>query len=94
MDQPFSALAKELFERQKYPDALENGTAKAIDLPYDVTGWTLPLQMGVSVDAVSDPLEKDARALLTKIDKVELPEASVDGCGHDVCGEPQGQCIV
>ena len=24
MDQPFSALAKELFERQRYPDALEN----------------------------------------------------------------------
>ena len=33
MDQPFSALAKELFERQRYPDALENGTSKAIDLP-------------------------------------------------------------
>jgi hypothetical protein len=81
MDQPFSALAKELFERQKYPDALENGTSKAIDLPYDVTGWTLPLQMGVSVDAVTDPLGADERALLTKIDKVELPEASVEGAG-------------
>ncbi len=81
MDQPFSALAKELFERQKYPDALENGTAKAIDLPYDVTGWTLPLQMGVSADAVTDPLGGDERALLTKIDKVALPEASVDGAG-------------
>jgi len=81
MDQPFSALAKELFERQRYPDALENGTAKAIDLPYDVTGWTLPLQMGVTVDAVSDPLRADQRALLTKIDKVDQPEASVDGTG-------------
>src|ERR1700728_2386992 len=36
MDQPYSAMAKELFERQHYPDALENGTSKAIDLPYDV----------------------------------------------------------
>jgi hypothetical protein len=81
MDQPFSALAKELFERQKYPDALENGTSKAIDLPYDVTGWTLPLQMGVDVDAVTDPLTADQRAKLTKIDAVKLPAASVDGAG-------------
>ena len=81
MDQPFSALAKELFERQRYPDALENGTSKAIDLPYDVTGWTLPLQMGVNVDAVSDPLGPDERGLLAKIDKVQLPEVSVEGAG-------------
>ena len=81
MDQPFSALAKELFERQKYPDALQNGTAKSIDLPYDVTGWTLPLQMGVNVDEVTDPLAVDERAMLTKVDKVALPEASIDGTG-------------
>jgi Zinc carboxypeptidase len=81
MDQPFSALAKELFERQRYPDALENGTAKAIDLPYDVTGWTLPLQMGVSVDTVTDPLEAGQRALLTKVTTVELPEAAIEGTG-------------
>jgi hypothetical protein len=81
MDQPFSALAKELFERQKYPDALQNGTAKSIDLPYDVTGWTLPLQMGVNVDEVTDPLAADERAMLTKVDKVALPEASIDGTG-------------
>lgn len=81
MDQPFAPLAKELFERQKYPDALANGTSKAIDLPYDVTGWTLPLQMGVTVDAVTDPLTADQRALFAKIDKVAAPEATVDGTG-------------
>jgi hypothetical protein len=81
MDQPFSALAKELFERQTYPDALQNGTAKSIDLPYDVTGWTLPLQMGVNVDEVTDPLAADERAMLTKIDRAALPEVSIDGIG-------------
>jgi hypothetical protein len=81
MDQPFSALAKEMFERQHYPDALANGTSKAIDLPYDVTGWTLPLQMGVSVDEVTDPLTADERALTAKIEKAELPDASVEGVG-------------
>lgn len=81
MDQPFSPLAKELFERQRYPDAISLGTSKAVDLPYDVTGWTLPLQMGVNVDAVTDPLGADERALMTRIDKVELPAASVEGAG-------------
>jgi hypothetical protein len=81
MDQPFSSLAKELFERQKYPDALENGTSKSVDLPYDVTGWTLPLQMGVSVDAVTDPLTAEQRAKITRIDAVKLPAATVDGAG-------------
>lgn len=81
MDQPFSAMAKELFERQKYPDALENGTSKAIDLPYDVTGWTLPLQMGVNVDAVTDPLKSEQRSLLAKIDKATAPAASIFGTG-------------
>jgi Zinc carboxypeptidase len=81
MDQAFSAMAKELFERQKYPDALENGTSKAIDLPYDVTGWTLPLQMGVNVDTVTDPLGADQRGMLTKIDKAEAPAAGVEGSG-------------
>ncbi len=39
-----------LFERQKYPERLNaNGEA---EVPYDVAGWTLPLQMGVSADAV------------------------------------------
>ena len=79
MDQPYSSLAKELFERQRYPDALENGTSKAVDLPYDVTGWTLSLQMGVDVDAVTDPLEADQRAQLTKVDAVQLPDATIDG---------------
>jgi hypothetical protein len=81
MDQAFSPMAKELFERQKYPDEIEAGTSKAVDLPYDVTGWTLPLQMGVSVDAVTDPVTADQRAMLTKLDKAEAPAASIEGAG-------------
>jgi len=46
-----------------------------------VTGWTLPLQMGVDADAVTDPLDADQRALLTKVDAVQLPDATIDGAG-------------
>ena len=39
-----------LFEKQVYPQRLNsNGEA---EIPYDVAGWTLPLQMGVEYDAV------------------------------------------
>ena len=81
MDQPFSGLAKEVFERQRYPDEIELGTSKAVDLPYDVTGWTLPLQMGVSVDAMSDPLTAEQRGLLQPVAAVTLPAAEVAGGG-------------
>ena len=39
-----------LFEKQIYPERLNpNGEA---EVPYDVAGWTLPLQMGVEYDAL------------------------------------------
>jgi Zinc carboxypeptidase len=50
MDQPFAGLVKELFEPQVYPPLTQR--------PYDVTGWTLPMQMGVEVHPVTAPLSK------------------------------------
>src|SRR6202000_2439643 len=81
MNQPFSAMAKELLERQVYPAAATGATAAGAHLPYDITGWTLPLQMGVSVDAVSDPLTSEQRALLTKVAAVQLTAGDVIGEG-------------
>jgi hypothetical protein len=45
--QPYRANVKCLFEPQKYPDrrVYPGGPAEA---PYDVAGWTLPMQMGVN----------------------------------------------
>ncbi len=50
-------------------------------LPYDVTGWTLPMQMGVDVVAVSEPVTADARKALRKIDKLDEVPGKVEGSG-------------
>lgn len=81
MDQPFAAMAKELFERQVYPAAATGSTAAGAHLPYDITGWTLPLQMGVAVDAISDPITPEQRSALMKIAEVKLPAQPVTGEG-------------
>ena len=48
VDQPQRNNVLSLFEKQVYPQRLlPNGDAEA---PYDVAGWTLPLQMGVEYD--------------------------------------------
>ena len=80
MDQPFSPLVKELFEAQQYPDLREtpNGPPK---LPYDVTGWTLSMQMDVQVAPVLQPVSTADRAALEKIEKFAPPAGSVTGTG-------------
>ena len=80
MDQPFSPLVKELFEAQQYPELRESPNGAPIR-PYDVAGWTLPMQMDVKVDAVTEPVSQTQRARLSKIEKFTWPSGSVSGSG-------------
>ncbi|MBL8232670.1 MAG: hypothetical protein JNL98_29500, partial [Bryobacterales bacterium] len=57
MSQPYRAFAKDLLEKQTYP--VQRGAGGTIERPYDVTGWTLPMQMGV--DAVEVASRFDAK---------------------------------
>ena len=50
VNQPQKNNVLSLFEKQVYPNRLNaNGEA---EVPYDVAGWTLPLQMGVEADPI------------------------------------------
>jgi hypothetical protein len=80
MDQPFAPLVKELFEPQRYPDLRETPNGPPIR-PYDVAGWTLPMQMGVEVAPVLMPVAAEQRAGLQPIQEVTPPEGGVQGTG-------------
>ena len=63
MNQPFAELARQLLEVQVYPDLREYPDGPP-DQPYDAAGWTLPLQMGVTVVEARTPLSNEAKAVL------------------------------
>ncbi len=70
--QPYGPFAKTMLEKQVYPDLREypGGPPKR---PYDVTGHTLWMLMGVRVDSVDAPFE----AALELVDSVEPVPAAV-----------------
>jgi hypothetical protein len=53
--QPFRGYLVDLMEPQKYPE-LKTGANGPTKRPYDIAGWTLPMQMGVQVDRVDSRL--------------------------------------
>jgi len=63
--QPQRTNVQALFEPQIYPNRL-NGVGEA-ERPYDVTGWTLPMQMGIDAPAVMAIQETSAEPRLSLI---------------------------
>jgi hypothetical protein len=59
-DQEFAAMAREVLDVQHYPD-LRQYPGGPPERPYDAAGWTLPMQMGVTVAAVATPLTAGQR---------------------------------
>src|SRR5438477_1856270 len=65
LNQPYRQNVLALFEPQIYPDRT-TATGEA-ERPYDVAGWTLPMQMGVDAPAVMAISEAPAERKLTLI---------------------------
>ena len=82
MDQPYRAHAKDLLEVQHFP-RMEQYPGGPPERPYDVAGWTLPLQMGVSIFEFREPLlvqttpVTDADARVRCVSRGSIADASV-----------------
>ncbi|MFL6336003.1 MAG: M14 family zinc carboxypeptidase [Pyrinomonadaceae bacterium] len=83
--QPYRSNVQALFERQDYPDRLAGG---APERPYDVAGWTLPMQMGVEAYPVQSIREPEPERRLTRV-------GSGDQVRHDlglnIALDPEGE---
>jgi hypothetical protein len=75
--QPYRTHVKDMLERQVYPTRLTAGGRA--EPPYDVAGWTLPLQMGVRVVEVAEPLKVEAE----RLDTIEAPKGGIDRTSSD-----------
>lgn len=73
MDQEFAEVVRQVMDVQRYPDLRESPDGP-LEQPYDAAGWTLPLQMGVSVRALSTPIGSELRAAMKPLG-AELPAA-------------------
>jgi hypothetical protein len=88
MDQEFAELARQLLERQEYPDLREypNGPPEQ---PYDAAGWSLPLQMDVNVVEVRQPLGDELKRAMAMVQgslaaPADAPDAPLGS--HPVAG--------
>jgi len=75
LTQPYRAYVKTLMERQSYP-ARRTSPNGAPERPYDVAGWTLPLQMGATVVTIERRFEPPS---LTRVTAPAITPGSVWG---------------
>ena len=76
MAQPFRPFVKDIMEPQHYPDIRAFPGGPPVP-PYDVAGWTLPLQMGVASVMVKTKFD----ASLTPVIRAEPPSPEIAGGG-------------
>jgi len=73
--QSFRPYLTDLLEKQEYPTRLLYPGGPP-DTPYDLAGWTLPIQMGVTVDRIDDSFDATTDEIT---ELVTLEESTIDG---------------
>jgi hypothetical protein len=74
MAQPFRAFVKDMLEKQVYPPGPRG------ERPYDVTGWTLPMQMGVKAEEIASAFT----AKLERVTAFPAPPGRLEKSGNPV----------
>ena len=81
LDQPYRSFIKIMMEIQHYPGIKHVVNGPIIE-PYDASGWTMPLQMGVKSFALNNSLEG---VKLTRVKNLTFPEEKISGEGNYYC---------
>ena len=87
LNQVFGRYAKDLLERQTYPEVRPT-PASPPEAPYDVTAWSLGMQMGVETLFLKDPVP--ASAGLSRVDGTARVPGSVKGSGPQYAFDYRG----
>jgi hypothetical protein len=67
MTQVFARYAKDMLEKQTYPE-VRRGPNASPEPPYDVTAWSLGMLLGVDTTFVKDPLPADLKMTRVEFD--------------------------
>jgi hypothetical protein len=86
MTQVFARYARDLLEKQTYPEARRGQDGP--DSPYDVTGWSLGMLLGVNVTFLESPVPSSAR--LTRVQAPTRTPSRVSGNGPRFVFEYKG----
>ncbi len=73
--QPFRPYLSDLMEKQNYPDLYLYPGGPPV-APYDLTGWTLPMSMGVKVDRITTSFTAKTKKVEAAI---KMPAGNVAG---------------
>ena len=78
--QPYRAHVMDLFEVQHFPK-MERYPGGPVEKPYDVAGWTLPLQMGVSVSRVDTAITAPMTLMAAMAPEFPVSSCKAGGSG-------------
>ena len=73
--QPFRPHLIDMMEKQNYPQITDSSGKPKV--PYDLAGWTLPLQMGINVDRINIPFKVSTKQINDLI--INMPKGKVSG---------------
>ena len=79
--QPYRAHVMDLFDVQHFPK-MERYPGGPVERPYDVAGWTLPLQMGVMVAAIDTAMTARLTPITTMSPEFPAAACAATGSGR------------